>query len=58
MGTAVLGTQEIPDTFRNSYLIAKIWIGTLNFRDLNFRVLSNLLYLCFIVISHGTDLDH
>lgn len=56
MGTAVLGLQEIPGRLRNSNLIAKIWIETLNFGDLNFSVLSNLLYLCFIVISHGTDL--
>lgn len=50
MGSTVLGPQEIPDTLINSYLIAKIWIETLNFGDLNFSVLSNLLHLCFIVI--------
>lgn len=52
MGTAVLGPQEIPDRVRNSYSIGKMWLETLDFQDLNFSVLSNLLYLCFIVISH------
>lgn len=59
MRTAVMAPQETPAKLGNSYLTAKIWNESSNFRHFDFNVSNNhlhLLYPCAVAISYRRDI--